>query len=179
MKGPEFLESCAGRLHTRVGACWPGQRAVFRGRDLHRDLRNSEWLELYLFGITGRHFTPQETKLLQGIWVITSYPDARIWNNRVAGLAGSTRSTPILGLAAALAVTEALVYGAGPSIRAMDFFQGRPALPIPESAWVTSWQGNLLAASSTASGGQSMPMTSACPGSWNWLAPWSWMAAGT
>lgn len=123
MSGPELLKSHAGRLRTRVGACWPGERAVFRGHDLHQDLRDSDWLELYLFGITGRHFTPQETRLLHGIWVITSYPDTRIWNNRVAGLAGSARSTPILGLAAAQAVSEARIYGGGPGLRAIDFFQ--------------------------------------------------------
>jgi citrate synthase len=122
MTGPEMLESHAGVLRTRVGACWPGTRAVFRGHDLHEDLRNSDWLELYLFGITGRRFTPQETRLLHGIWVMTSYPDARIWNNRVAGLAGSARSTPILGLTGAQAVTEARVYAGGPGLRAIDFY---------------------------------------------------------
>lgn len=124
MKGPELLAAHAGILRTEVGACWPGTRAVFRGHDLHKDLRDSDWLELYLLGITGRRFTNREIKLLHGIWVMTSYPDARLWNNRVAGLAGSARSTPILGLAGAQAVTEAQVYGAGPSLKAMAFFMG-------------------------------------------------------
>lgn len=123
MNGPKLLESHANVLRTKVGACWPGTRAVFRGHDLHRDLRDADWLELYLFGITGRRFTPRQIKLLHGIWVLTSYPDTRIWNNRVAGLAGSSRSTPALGLAAALAVSEARVYGGGPGLRAIDFFQ--------------------------------------------------------
>lgn len=122
MKGPELLAHHAQVLRTRVGACWPGERAVFRGHDLHRDLRDADWLELYLFGITGRRFSPQQTRLLHGIWVITSYPDARIWNNRVAALAGSVRSTPILGLGAALSVSEARIYGGGPGLRAIDFF---------------------------------------------------------
>jgi citrate synthase len=122
MKGPELLAAHAGILHTRVGACWPGSRAVFRGHDLHRQLHDSDWVGLYIFGITGRRFTPQQVKLLHGIWVITSYPDARLWNNRVAALAGSARSSPVLGLAAALAVSEARIYGGGPGLRAIDFF---------------------------------------------------------
>ena len=56
------------------------------------------------------------------MWVYTSYPDARIWNNRVAALAGSARSTPTLALSAALAVTEAVIYGGHPLVRAIDFF---------------------------------------------------------
>lgn len=121
MKGPELLASHVGVLHTKVGAFWPGARAVFRGRDLHRDLRNSDWIELYVFGITGRRFTAPQLKLLHGIWVITSYPDTRLWNNRVAGLAGNVRSSPGLGLSAGIAVSEALIYGGGAGLRAIDF----------------------------------------------------------
>lgn len=122
MRGPELLEAHAGVLRTRVGACWPGSRAVFRGHDLHKELHDSDWIGLYIFGITGRQFTPQQVKLMHGIWVITSYPDTRLWNNRVAALAGSARSSPVLGLTAALAVSEARIYGGGPGLRAIDFF---------------------------------------------------------
>jgi len=121
MNGPELLASNFGILHTKVGACWPGTRAVFRGHDLHQDLRNSDWMDLYVFGITGRRFTPQQLKLLHGIWVITSYPDTRLWNNRVAGLAGNVRSSPTLGMSAGIAVSEATVYGGGAGLRAIDF----------------------------------------------------------
>src|SRR5436309_888547 len=97
------LRDNAGRLRTRMGAAFVGQRAVFRGHDLHADLRDMDWLELYLFGITGRRFTRAQIELLQATWVYTSYPDARLWNNRVAALAGSARSTPALGIGAAIA----------------------------------------------------------------------------
>ena len=122
MNGPELLASHAGVLRTAVGACWPGSRAVFRGYDLHTEFYDSDWIALYLYGVTGRRFTPQQVKLLHGIWAITSYPDTRLWNNRVAALAGSVRSSPVLGLAAALAVSEARIYGGGPGLRAIDFF---------------------------------------------------------
>ena len=122
MNGADLLQANAGILRTRVGACWPGSRAIFRGHDLHQDLCDVDWLELYVFGITGRRFTPQEIKLLHGIWVLTSYPDARLWNNRVGALAGNARSSAVLGLSAAIAVTEAGIYGGGPGIRAIDFF---------------------------------------------------------
>lgn len=122
MSGPDLLKSHAGILRTRVGACWPGSRAVFRGHDLHRELQDADWLELYVFGIAGRRFSPPEIALLHGIWVLTSYPDARLWNNRVAALAANVRSSPVLALAAAIAVSEAGIYGGGPGIRAIEFF---------------------------------------------------------
>jgi len=121
MNGPQLLEQEVGRLATRMGAVFPGERAVFRGHDLHASLKDMDWLEIYLFGITGRRFTPQQMRVLHAIWSYTSYPDARLWNNRVAALAGAARSTGSLGIAAALAVSEAQIYGGGVVLRASEF----------------------------------------------------------
>lgn len=122
MKGPALLEQHVGHLKSRMGAAFIGSHAIFRGHDLHAELGKMDWVELYLFGITGRRFTPAQVELLHAIFVYTSYPDARIWNNRVAALAGSARSTPALGITAALAVSEAGIYGGQPGVRAIDFF---------------------------------------------------------
>lgn len=121
MKGPDLLLKHVGRLKTRMGAAFVGRKAIFRGYDLHADLKDMDWVELYVFGITGRRFSPEQLRLMHAIWTHTSYPDARIWNNRVAGLAGTARSTGNLGIAAALAVSEASIYGRGIDIRAIDF----------------------------------------------------------
>jgi len=123
MSGPQLLEEYVGLLVTRMGACFPGERAVFRGHDLHAALKDLGWLELYLFGVTGRRFTPQQMRVLQAIWSYTSYPDARLWNNRVAALAGTARSTGNLGIAAALAVSEAQIYGRGIDLRTIEFLR--------------------------------------------------------
>jgi hypothetical protein len=121
MKGSELLEQYVGKLVTHMGAFFPGERAVFRGHDLHTSLKDMDWSELYLFGITGRRFTPQQIRVVQAFWCYTSYPDARLWNNRVAALAGTARSTGSLGIAAAFAVSEAQIYGRGVDMRVSEF----------------------------------------------------------
>lgn len=121
MRGPEFLRQRAGRFKSRMGGVVPGSHAAMRGVDLHAAFKDAEWMDIYMFGITGRRFSKAELALLQSIWIYTSYPDARIWNNRVAALAGSARSTGNLALAAALAVSEASVFGRGVDIRAITF----------------------------------------------------------
>lgn len=119
--GPDFLKQNTGPLKSRMGAFYPGSHVIFRGHDLHADLKDMDWVELYVFGITGRRFTPQQLRLMHAIWTYTSYPDVRLWNNRVAALAGNTRSTGNLGVSAALAVSEASIYGRGIDKRAITF----------------------------------------------------------
>lgn len=121
--GLATLKKYVGPLKSRMGGFIPGEVAVFRGYDLHKDLKDCEWLDLYMFGITGRRFSSAQLRMLNALWVYTSYPDPRLWNNRVAALAGSTRSSGTLGVAAALAVSEASIYGRGVDIRAFDFLR--------------------------------------------------------
>src|SRR5690606_36971373 len=65
-----------------------------------------------------------EAKLVEHIWKIcTSFPDPRLWNNRVAALAGTTRSTGVLALSASTAVSEASVYGRRADIRGAEFLK--------------------------------------------------------
>jgi hypothetical protein len=119
--GPELLRQNVGRVKSRVGGCFIGSHTLFRGKDLHAELGEASWLDVYLFGITGRRFSAPELRLLEALWAYTSYPDARIWNNRVAALAGSARSTANLAISAALSVSEGTIFGRGIDIRAIDF----------------------------------------------------------
>ena len=129
MKGPKALLDAENSLVTDMGAWFPGERVVFRGKDLHHDLGDMSWVELYFFGITGRILGEPEIKIITAIWAYTSFPDPRMWNNRVAALAGNSRSTSALALSAALAVSEASLYGRRLDTRALDFFLKMGRLP--------------------------------------------------
>ena len=122
MKGPVDLLKNEGRWRTRMGAFFTGERVVFRGKDFFTELGHLSWMQLFLYGITGRIFSEAQGKLCEGIWVLcTSYPDPRLWNNRIGSLAGTARSTGNLGISAAIAVSEASIYGRRPDIRAINF----------------------------------------------------------
>lgn len=123
MSGPETLKAHEGPMRTNMGACFPGERTVFRGYDLHAEFKHAEWIDLYIFSITGRRLTQSELKLLQGVWVYTSYPDPRLWNNRVAAMTGSGRGTGAQALGAAIATSEAAIYGRQPEIAVGDFLR--------------------------------------------------------
>ncbi|ABA57769.1 hypothetical protein Noc_1268 [Nitrosococcus oceani ATCC 19707] len=122
MQGPKYLFENEDHWRTAMGAWFPGERVVFRGKDLFKELKDLPWMGLLLYGITGRIPNGKQIRLFDGIWTLcTSYPDPRLWNNRVAALAGTTRSTAALALSAGNAVSEASIYGRRPDIRAIDF----------------------------------------------------------
>lgn len=121
MTTPHPLDAYAGPIQSRMGIAIGGERAVFRGHDLHRDLRDIHWVELLFFGVTGRRYTPGEIRICNALLTLTSYPDPRIWNNRVVAQAGAARTTGTLGVAAASAISEAAIYGRQIDYRALDF----------------------------------------------------------
>jgi len=111
------------RHRTSMGKAFLCERVVFRGRDLHQELGNKDWFSLYLYSITGKDYSENQLKMLNYIWVCTSYPDPSIWPNHVTELAGNSRSTPSLSLMSGLAISEASIYGRRPDRRAIAFFR--------------------------------------------------------
>ncbi|MDK2126893.1 hypothetical protein PZA18_22885 [Chitinimonas sp. DQS-5] len=122
------LNDYLGVFKTKAGACFPGDRAIFRGKELHKDFYHADWMELFVFGITQKRLSARQVKILHALWVYTSYPDARLWNNRVAALAGTARSSGALGISAAIAVSEATIYGWQAAYEAADFLERAKAL---------------------------------------------------
>ena len=120
-KGPELLAQYEDNWVTAMGAWFPEGRVVLRGRDVLNDLGHRRWMEYLVYAAIGRE-APVLARLIEGLWTLgSSYPDPRIWNNRVAALAGSARSTVTLALAAGTAVSEATLYGLRTSKGAIDF----------------------------------------------------------
>jgi len=118
---PDDLQKYEDNWETSMGAWFPGEKVTLRGKDVLTELNDYRWLEYLLFSVTGR-YSPRLARLIEGMWVIcTSFPDPRLWNNRIAALAGTARSTGVLGSAGALAISEATIYGLKPIKGGMDF----------------------------------------------------------
>lgn len=108
--------------HTNMGAWFPGEKTMLRGKNIFTQLNHESWMKVYLLGITGTLYEDKQIALFEGIWTIcTSYPDPRLWNNRIAALAGTARSTATLGTSAAIAASEAIIYGHQPLHAALVF----------------------------------------------------------
>ena len=122
------LAAAVGRAPARTGAFRPGEGAFIRGRPLHEACADGSWFGLALLALTGRRFAAAEVALLETLCTYTSYPDARLWNNRVAALAGSARAPAGLALGAAVAVSDAYLYGGRPILECYDFLAAHARL---------------------------------------------------
>ena len=106
MKGPKALLESEDNWITDIGMLVPFERVIFRGKDLFKELKEIQWMGLHFYGVTGRFFSERQLRLIEAMWILSvSYPDPRIWNNRVAALAGTVRSNSPLAVSAATAVT--------------------------------------------------------------------------
>ena len=124
MKGPSTLEHAEDNWQTDIGAAFVGERVVYRGKDLFTELNDISWFKHFIFGITNKMFADNEIKLMEKIWSLTmSYPDPRIWNNRIAALTASANSTGALAVSASTACSEANVYGTKAGFLAIDFIK--------------------------------------------------------
>ena len=121
--GHKRISEFENSIKTKMGAAFGGDRVVYRGHDLHHELGDMDWMEFYVFGITGKRFSKPIIELLNYFWVCTSYPDPRIWNNRIVSLASASRATGTQALSAGLMTSEADIYGHRLSVKAVDFYQ--------------------------------------------------------
>lgn len=122
--GPQVLVDREDNWITDMGAWFAGERVVFRGLDVFSELFDKSWVAIWFYAITGKFFTEKQIELFSRTWVIcTSYPEPRIWNNRVAALSGSARSTAMIAVSCAIAVSEGKYYGGQANFAAVEFIK--------------------------------------------------------
>lgn len=120
--GHEKLIFSEDLWESTMGGCFPGERAVFRGKDVFSEFKNWGWLNMLFFCSTGKKLSANSEKFLNGLYCMCfNYADPRIWNNRVAALAGTVSSTAQLGVCASSAVSEAVIYGGPPVSQSLEF----------------------------------------------------------
>ena len=69
--GPERLKSFEDNWQTEMGAWFPGERVVLRGKDVFTELSQCSWMEYFIYGLTGKTST-KLARLVEGIWLIST-----------------------------------------------------------------------------------------------------------
>lgn len=102
---------------TEAGAWIAGERVVMHGENIMHSMQGKTWMEMMLLATTGKMPDAKRAKFLDEALAFPGcFPDPRLWNNRIAALAGTARSTSSLAISAATAASEAIIYGFPPSV---------------------------------------------------------------
>lgn len=109
--------------HTATGNWFPGERIVLNGENVLSSMKGKSWMEIILLAITGQVPDPKTAAYLDAILALSGcIPDPRLWNNRIAALGGTVRSTPALAMSAGMAASDAVIFGFQPMMGAHHLF---------------------------------------------------------
>lgn len=91
--------------NSKVGLWIPGKEVKLYNEDLFTIHKKVDtWYEYLMFSITGERnrFTKNQLVCLEKMWTyIMTYPDHKIWINRVASLAGTAGTSPQIAISSA------------------------------------------------------------------------------
>lgn len=109
---------------AKAGAWFAGERVVMHGENILQAMQGRSWMDMLLLAIRGKKPDPAQARLLDEVLVFSGcIPDPRLWNNRIAALAGTARSSSPLVIAAATAVSHAVIYGFRPGLGALQMLR--------------------------------------------------------
>ncbi len=119
---------------------WDEKREVFRtkkggwnipegvnthGYSLYDDLVGKKsFFELLLLHVTGVMPDEKLAYWLECSFMCLSWPDPRIWCNQIGSLGGSSRTSPVSAICAALMAADSKIYGVGTLGAVFDFMSG-------------------------------------------------------
>lgn len=120
----EHIAKFRDQVTSKSGAWAIGGETTLHGYNIHQELvHKTSWMQSILLSITGRIYSSKESDFIESLFIVTGYPDPRLWCNRVAALAGSSQCTASSSISAALNSAEGKVFGGQAIFKAATFIQ--------------------------------------------------------
>jgi hypothetical protein len=112
MSSPKPWDAYRNRIRTCIGKWLGGEDVIVRGHRLLDDLLpRLSLMQLQVLNITGRIVDDVLAQWLEKSFFMVSYPDARIWCNQIAALAGANGASPVAAATAACLGADSRTYG--------------------------------------------------------------------
>lgn len=91
---------------------------LLRGRHELEDFESFSYTQFLLFALTGKNFTNEQLEFVTNCWKYSGiYAEPRLWNNRIAAICGTVRTTGALAITAGNCISESLYFGFKPMYR--------------------------------------------------------------
>lgn len=117
-------DSYRGKIRSRKGGWKLGQGVVSHGMDLLTDIvGHYSYMQLVVLNATGRMPPRNVADWIEAAHMCLSYPDPRIWCNRIGALGGTNRTSVVAATCYGVLASDAIGYGIRPLSVGVDFIQ--------------------------------------------------------
>jgi citrate synthase len=128
-----FWDKLRHVIYSRKGGAILSQGKVYsHGMDLLEELAGpASYMQVLMLNATGRLPERRFADWVEAVFTMMSYPDSRIWCNKVGAFGGTGRTSPVAAVTAGVLASDTPQYGPGSVLRAMRFII--PALELRQS----------------------------------------------
>lgn len=124
MKNSAPWEQYHGKVISSRGGWKIGEGVKCCGYDMMADLVGKvSYMQVVILNATGRLPSRELADWIEAIHICLSWPDPRIWCNRIGALAGSSRTSCVAASTLGVLAANSSSYGIKPLIRGVEFIQ--------------------------------------------------------
>lgn len=124
MNNYQAWEKYHGRIISSRGGWKIGSGVQNCGYDMMNDLvGKASYMQVVVLNATGRLPSKALADWIEAIHICLSWPDPRIWCNRIGALAGSSRTSSVAASCLGVLAAESTSYGIKPLISGVEFIE--------------------------------------------------------
>ena len=124
MSNSKPWEQYHGKVITSRGGWKIGQGVKCCGYDMMTELvGKASYMQVVMLNATGRLPSRALADWVEAIHICLSWPDPRIWCNRIGALAGTSRTSSVAATSLGLLAAESNSYGIKPLLSGVEFIQ--------------------------------------------------------
>jgi citrate synthase len=120
----KLWDSYRGKIRSKKGGWIIGQSVQSHGFDLTEELVGKySYMQVIMLNATGRMPDKRLADWIEAVHICLSWPDPRIWCNRIGALGGTVGLTPITATAAGLMASDSRSYGGRTLVEGLNLIQ--------------------------------------------------------
>lgn len=124
MSNYQVWEKYHGRIVSGRGGWKIGSGVQNCGYDMMNDLVGKvSYMQVVVLNATGRLPTKELADWVEAIHICLSWPDPRIWCNRIGALAGSNKTSAVSASCLGVLAAESTSYGIKPLLNGVEFIE--------------------------------------------------------
>lgn len=113
-----------GKIRSRKGGWLIGQGVKSHGYDLMNDVvGHCSYMQVVVMNATGRLPSRAVADWIDAVHICLSWPDPRIWCNRIGALGGAARTSTVTATFAGVLASDSRSYGIRPLREGVEFIQ--------------------------------------------------------